>query len=182
MAEILLGRDSNPGGRKYNEDRCDVEHFVTRSGLRLDVAVVCDGVGGEEYGERAAQLAVDTVLGSLRSSEETGIPRLITLAVRAANAAVVAESERLEGNRAMASTMVLALIVDGQTLHIANVGDSRIYLCRDGTFQQLTRDHTFANVMVWLGELSPEGAAPNPPAPQAERGPGPPPPLNMYSN
>src|SRR3990170_3829164 len=132
MAEVLLGSDSNPGGRKYNEDRCAVEHFVTRSGLRLDVAVVCDGVGGEEYGERAAQLA-------------------------------------------MASTMALALIANGLTLHIANVGDSRIYLCRDGTFQQLTRDHTFANVMVWLGEASPEAAAPHPHPHKGVRGPGLPP-------
>jgi len=164
MANILLGSDSNPGGRKYNEDRCGVDHFVTRSGLRLDVAVVCDGVGGEELGERAAQLGMDTVLAFLRSSQETEIPRLITAAVRAANAAVVAEAERLGGNRAMASTMVLALIADGKTLHIANVGDSRIYLCRDGAVQQLTRDHTFANVMVWLGKLSPEAAAANPDA------------------
>jgi len=179
MAEILLGRDSNPGGRKYNEDRCAVEHFVTRSGLRLDVAVVCDGVGGEEYGERAAQLAMDAVLGYLRSSQETEIPRLLTAAVRAANAAVVAESERLEGNRAMASTMALALIANGQTLHIANVGDSRIYLCRDGTFQQLTRDHTFANVMVWLGKLSPEAAASNPDAGKVMRALGLHPALNV---
>src|SRR3972149_5762361 len=179
MAEVLLGSDSNPGGRKYNEDRCAVEHLVPRSGLGVDVAVVCDGVGGEEYGERAAQLAVDTVLGSLRSSQETGIPRLITLAVRAANAAVVAEAERLEGNRAMASTMVLALIVDGQTLHIANVGDSRTYLCRAGPFEQLTRDHTFANVMVWLGKLSPEAAASNPDAGKVMRALGVHPALNV---
>src|SRR3970040_2664730 len=118
MAEVLLGSDSNPGGRKYNEDRCAVDHFVTRSGLRLDVAVVCDGVGGEEYGERSAQLAVDTVLGYLRSSQETAIPPLLTAAVRAAHAAVVAETERLEGNRAMASTMALALIPNGQKLPI----------------------------------------------------------------
>jgi protein phosphatase len=179
MAKLILGRDSNPGGRKYNEDRCAVDHFVTRSGLPLDVAVVCDGVGGEEYGERAAQLAVDTVLGYLRSGQETEIPRLITAAVRAANAAVVAESERLEGNRAMASTMVLALIANGQTLHIANVGDSRVYLCRDGTIQQLTRDHTFANVMVWLGKLSPETAASNPDAGKVMRALGLHPALNV---
>jgi protein phosphatase len=169
MANILLGSDSNPGGRKYNEDRCGVDHFVTRAGLRLDVAVVCDGVGGEEHGERAAQLAMDTVLGYLRSSQETEIPRLLTAAVRAANAAVVAETERLGGHQAMASTMVLALIADGRTLHIANVGDSRIYLCREGTFQQLTRDHTFANVMVWLGKLTPEAAASNPDADKVMR-------------
>jgi protein phosphatase len=164
MANIHLGSDSNPGGRKYNEDRCAVDHFVTRSGLRLDVALVCDGVGGEEHGERAAQLGVDTILSHLRHSEEVEIPRLITVAVRAANAAVFAESGRLGGNHAMASTLVLALIVDGKTLHIANVGDSRIYLCRGGSLLQLTRDHTFANVMVWLGKLSPQSAASNPDA------------------
>jgi serine/threonine protein phosphatase PrpC len=164
MTNLHLGSDTNPGGRKYNEDRCAVDHFVTRSGLPLDVAVVCDGVGGEEFGERAAQLAVDTVLAHLRGSEETQVPRLLTSAVRAANAAVFAEAHRLERNQAMACTMVLALIVNGQTLHIANVGDSRIYLCRDGALQQLTRDHTFANVMVWMRKLTPQAAAANPDA------------------
>jgi len=164
MAKFFLGSDSNPGGRKYNEDRCAVDHFVTRSGLALDTAVVCDGVGGEERGERAAQLAVDTVLAYLRTSQETEIPRLITAAVRAANDAVFAETQRLQGNQTMACTMVLALIADGKTLHIANVGDSRIYLCREGSLLQLTRDHVFANVMVWLGKLTPEAAAANPDA------------------
>jgi protein phosphatase len=164
MANIHLGSDSNPAGRKYNEDRCAVDHFVTRGGLPLDVAVVCDGVGGEEYGERAAQLAVDTVLSHLRNSDETRIPALITTAVRAANAAVFAEAERLQGGQGMACTIALALVANGQTLHIANVGDSRVYLGREGTLQQLTRDHTFANVMVWLGKLTPEAAAANPDA------------------
>ncbi|MBM3122872.1 MAG: serine/threonine-protein phosphatase, partial [Chloroflexi bacterium] len=169
MAEIFLGSDSNPGGRKYNEDRTAVDHFTTRAGLRLDVAVVCDGVGGEEHGERAAQLAVDTVLHQLRLSQEAEITRLITTAVRAANAAVFAEAERLQGRQTMACTMVLALIVDGKVLHVANVGDSRIYLSRGGALQQLTRDHTFANVMVWLGKLTPEAAASNPDADKVMR-------------
>ena len=173
MAKILLGSDTHPGGRKYNEDRCAADHFTSRGGIRLDVAVVCDGVGGEERGERAAQLAVDTVLHYLRQSEETHIPRLITTAVRAANAAVFAEGERLEGNQIMASTMVLAMIVNGQTLHIANVGDSRVYLCRETRLLQLTRDHNFANVMVWLSKLSPEAATSNPDADKVMRALGP---------
>jgi len=173
MAKIALGSDTHPGGRKYNEDRCAADHFTTRGGLRLDLAVVCDGVGGEERGERAAQLAVDTVLHYLRNSEETQIPRLITSAVRAANAALFAEAERLEGSQTMASTMVLAMVVNGQTLHLANVGDSRIYLSREGRLLQLTRDHNFANVMVWLNKLSPEAAASNPDADKVMRALGP---------
>lgn len=169
MATIFLGSDSNPGGRKYNEDRCAVDHFVTRSGLQLDVAVVCDGVGGEERGERAAQLAVDTLLSQLRNSQEAEVPRLLTTAVRAANAAVFAEAERLQGSQAMACTLVLAVLVDGRTLHIANVGDSRAYLSRNGSLHQLTRDHTFAHVMVWLGKLTPQAAASNPDADKVMR-------------
>ena len=169
MTRILLGSDTNPGGRKYNEDRCGSDSFATRGGLKLDVAVVCDGVGGEERGERAAQLAVDTVLGSLRSSDESDVPTLMTAAVRAANTAIFAESQRMPGSEAMACTLVLAVVKNGQTLHIANVGDSRIYLCRAGKLQQLTHDHTFANVMVWLGKLSPEAAAANPDADKVMR-------------
>jgi serine/threonine protein phosphatase PrpC len=99
-----------------------VDHFVTRSGLRLDVAVVCDGVGGEEHGERAAQLSWIRSLATcaaVRTSSPTAYHRA------PANAAVYAEAERLQGKQAMACTMVLALIVDGKMLHIANVGDSR---------------------------------------------------------
>ena len=164
MPKVILSSDTNVGGREYNEDRARVEHIATRTGLGLDVAVVCDGVGGAERGERAAQLAVDTVIEALRSSDETDLPKLLTTAVRTANATVYAEAQRLDAGEQMACTLVLAVIVNGDTLYIANAGDSRIYLSRGGELQQLTRDHTFANVMVWLGKLSPEAAANNPDA------------------
>jgi serine/threonine protein phosphatase PrpC len=164
MPDILFGFDTNPGGRKYNEDRCGADTFVTRAGLKLSAAVVCDGVGGEERGERAAQLAVDTVLAFLRDSDETDLPRLLTHALKAANVAAYMEAVRLQTGERMACTMVLGVIVNDAILYIANAGDSRIYLCRDGELQQLTRDHTFENVMVWLGKLSPEAAASNPDA------------------
>ncbi len=164
MAEILLGSDTHPGGRKYNEDRGGAESLVTPGGLRLAVAVVCDGVGGEERGERAAQLAIDSLLADLRASAETEVPQLLTNALKAANSAVFAEATRLDAGERMACTMALAVIVNEDTLYVANAGDSRIYLCRASELQQLTRDHIFAHVMVWLGKLSPEAAASNPDA------------------
>jgi len=161
---IALGSDTNVGGRRYNEDRCAEARFSTRGGLELSVAVVCDGVGGAERGERAAQLAIDALLEALKLSDETDVPKLLTATVRTANAAVMAESRRLDEGEQMACTLALAVIVNGETLFVANVGDSRIYLARDGQLQQVTRDHTFENVMVWLGKLSPEAAANNPDA------------------
>jgi serine/threonine protein phosphatase PrpC len=60
MTGVVLGSDTNPGGRRYNEDRVNVEFVTTHAGLRLAVAVLADGVGGEARGERASQLAIDT--------------------------------------------------------------------------------------------------------------------------
>jgi protein phosphatase len=169
MPDIILGSETNLGGRQYNEDRCGVLSLVTKAGVRLSVAVVCDGVGGEEHGERASQLAVDTLLDHIRYSDMAETPRLLAAAVKYANYAVFGEATLLSGSERMASTMVVAAVENGEKLYIANVGDSRIYLCRDGKLIQLTRDHTFANVMVWMGKLSPEAAASNPDADRVMR-------------
>lgn len=164
MPSVVMGSDTNPGGRKYNEDRCGVGSFVATSGIRLSVAVVCDGVGGEKRGERAAQLAIDAFFDYLRRSDLTDTPKLLSSAVRHANLMAFNEAEQLEGGERMAATMVAAVIEADYTLYIANVGDSRIYLCRDGQLRQLTRDHNFANVMVWMEKLSAEAAANSPDA------------------
>lgn len=162
---IITGSDTNPGGRKYNEDRCRVGSFVTTSGgIRLTAAVVCDGVGGEERGERAAQLAIDAFFAYIRQSDLTNTPRLLSSAVKHANLIAFNEAEQLEGRQRMAATMVAAVIEDDHTLYIANVGDSRIYLCRGGQLRQLTRDHNFVNVMVWTEKMNAEAAANHPDA------------------
>lgn len=161
----MTGSDTNPGGRKYNEDRCRVASFVTTSGgNRLTAAVVCDGVGGEERGERAAQLAIDAFFDYIRQSDLTNTPKLLSSAVKHANLIAFNEAEQLEGKQRMAATMVAALIEGDHTLYIANVGDSRIYLCRGGQLRQLTRDHNFVNVMVWTEKMNAETAANHPDA------------------
>jgi len=159
MPEIILANDTNPGGRKYNEDRCAVQVVTTPDGRRLDVAVVCDGVGGEERGERAAQLGIDTFLAYLQQSDSSDTLETLTNAVKQANFAVFTEAGRLSEAGRMAATLVAAVVENGDTLYIANAGDSRIYLCREGRLIQLTRDHSFANVMVWTGKMSAEEAS-----------------------
>jgi protein phosphatase len=164
MPEYLLGTDTNPGGRKYNEDRCATARLTTAGGLELTVAVLCDGVGGEARGERAAQLAIDTFMSVLKRSEDADILKILVNSVKEANFAVHTEARRLGSEGRMACTMVAAAVDAQGVLHITNCGDSRIYLCRDGQLVQLTRDHIFENVMVWLGKLSKEAAAANPEA------------------
>ena len=164
MPDVILGSDTNPGGRRYNEDRVEVQHVTNHSGLRLAMAVLADGVGGEARGERASQLAIDTFFTSLRQSEGTDILALMGTAVKEANLVVYAEARNLGQEGRMATTMVAAAVDPDNNLFITNAGDSRIYLCRGGKLVQLSRDHTFENVMVWQGKLTPAEAAVHPEA------------------
>ena len=110
--------------------------------------VVADGMGGHRGGQVASQVALEAMEGL--ATEGRG-----SLAdhVRRANRAVwdrSVEDERLAG---MGTTLTAAQI-DGASALIAHVGDSRAYLLRDGTLQQLTTDHTLVARMVKSGEIS----------------------------
>src|SRR5579859_7626822 len=164
MATAVLGSDTNPGGRTYNEDRLEVLHLTTRAGQALSVAVLADGVGGEARGERASQLAIDSFLANMKQGEADDLVTLIVTAVKEANLVVYAEARKLGQEGRMATAMVVAVADADNTLYIANAGDSRIYLCRDAKLVQLTRDHSFENVMVWMGKMTPAEAAASPEA------------------
>ncbi len=170
MTKIEYGVFNAPGGREIYEDRVDAKEVKTKGGLVLSVAVVADGVGGEAKGERAAQLGMDSVFEYIESSEETNIPKLLSLAAADANRKVHAEYEMNEG---ASSTLAVAVVDSNQTTYVANVGDSRVYLCRGDRLTQLTKDHTFAQVMVWQGKMSAEVAAKNPRAEAIMRALGP---------
>jgi protein phosphatase len=154
MPGLILGEHFDIGNRAVYEDRCATREIVTPGGLHLALAVVADGVGGEDKGERAAQLALDTFFDYLSASADKIVPRLLTRAIQAANQAVFLEV-RSSGSKTMSTTFSVAAVQDGKTLYIAHVGDSRIYFCRGSKLTQLTVDHTFATMVNRLGELSP---------------------------
>ena len=95
MASAILGSDTNPGGRTYNEDRVEVAHFSTRAGKVLSLAVLADGVGGEARGERASQLAIDTFLAAMRQSDADDVVTMLVAAIKQANQVVFAEARNL---------------------------------------------------------------------------------------
>jgi PPM family protein phosphatase len=159
MKGLITGTYFDIGNREIYEDRLAVTQLTTRGGLELTIALVADGVGGANRGERAAQLAVDVVLHYLTEvGTSRSIPQLLRHAFMAANDAVCAEAAQIAGG----STTLAAAVVHNGRLFIANVGDSRIYLCRNGKLNQLTVDHTFAEVMPQLGKMSIAAAAANP--------------------
>jgi len=143
---MLLGVTSHIGGRPNLEDRAGAETLRTAGGLALTVAMVADGIGGNVQGERAAELAIETVFNDIRLStiaSPAQIPLLLSQSLQRANTAVFEEGRADRSRRGMGTTAVLAAIHNNQ-LYLANVGDSRAYLIRDGAATPITRDHTWA--------------------------------------
>jgi serine/threonine protein phosphatase PrpC len=131
------------------------------------VFAVADGMGGHAAGEVASQVAVEafgtSTSGGVEDEED------LVEAVRAANQAVLDRADDEPELAGMGTTLTaLALVpapADGtgpSSLVIANVGDSRAYLFRDGDLTQLTRDHSLVEDLVQEGRLSPEEARTHP--------------------
>src|SRR5436853_715548 len=150
--------------RTNNEDNLG---FDTRLGL----FVVCDGMGGQAAGEVASKMAVDSILEYFRQAQPSGeFPQVgpaadgysrhanaLASAVRVANQAIHDAAEANHKRKGMGSTIVMVLVHD-EFISIAHVGDSRIYLVRQGVMQQLTNDHSLVMEQVRRGLITREQA------------------------
>jgi protein phosphatase len=150
---------THPGRRRAsNEDA-----FCARPDLGL--FIVADGMGGHVAGEIASRLAVDTIESTVASGD-CSLPdsRNCTMGERRlqegfdrASLAIAQQTAQNPRLRGMATTASVLLISGGASA-IGHVGDSRIYLWRDGLLQQLTHDHSWVAEQVMLGLLSPAEA------------------------
>ena len=128
------------------------------------VAAVADGMGGHSAGEVASAIAIEELaaLGGRGPWEnETAATDDLKQAILRANRRIremAASDRKLNG---MGTTLV-ALLEDGDMVHVANVGDSRGYLLRQGELSQVTVDHSLVQELVDDGRLSPEDAERHP--------------------
>jgi PPM family protein phosphatase len=128
------------------------------------VAAVADGMGGHSAGEVASAIAIEELaaLGERGPWEnETAATDDLKAAILRANRRIremAASDRKLNG---MGTTLV-ALLEDGDMVHVANVGDSRGYLLRQGELSQVTVDHSLVQELVDDGRLSPEDAERHP--------------------
>jgi PPM family protein phosphatase len=120
---------------------------------------VADGMGGAQAGEVASKLAVATLETEIATSLR-GVERVAAL-VREANRRVYERATTDPSASGMGTTMTVA-VVEGETVVIGHVGDSRAYLVRDGRMEQLTDDHSLVNELLKSGKLSPEEAEVHP--------------------
>jgi len=129
---------------------------------------VADGMGGHAAGEIASSTVIDDISQSLtrdlfnQACEEPGrIRELLAHALEHANEAVLTAADNDPNFEGMGSTIVVAALC-GTHLHVMNVGDSRVYLCRDHDTLLLTEDHSVAAELVRQGQLTTEEARVHP--------------------
>ena len=153
LALRFAGRSEIGLVRRNNED----SGYVS-----VDIAVVADGMGGHEAGELASAATIASVVDAakLATDADEVLAHLSDAVITAGEyiADVVSANRELAG---MGTTMT-AIVVRGERLAVAHVGDSRAYLLRDGEFQQITKDHTFVQTLVDAGEITKAEAAVHP--------------------
>jgi serine/threonine protein phosphatase PrpC len=144
--------------RDHNEDASGVLVESDTCG----VVVVADGVSSGEGGEVASQMAVEVTLRAFQEEPRTRPAGLrLYRAVQQANIEVYDRSVVVTPLRGMSTTLT-AVAVDRGELTAVHVGDSRLYLIRNGEIEQLTRDHTVAADKARFGLISEERARNHP--------------------
>lgn len=120
--------------------------------------VVADGLGGFQFGERASQYAVKTLLTEYPRFPQMPPGERLRVIIQKINSDLYEMAQRdLQEGEHMATTIVAA-VIHRNLLYLAHVGDSRAYLIRDGNVYQLTADHSVIAELIRAGKLSEEEA------------------------
>lgn len=160
---VAVGMTNEGRVRDLNEDTWRLDP------LSRDLALfaVADGMGGHDRGEVASSVAVETLFDETRAGldklETYSVESLAQALLRAfqqANRAVVECGKTNDSN--MGTTLCTALMYRESEVFVANVGDSRGYVLRNGHLTQVTRDHSLVAYLVQMGELTREQARTHP--------------------
>ncbi|MCA2939724.1 MAG: protein phosphatase 2C domain-containing protein [Microcystis sp. M113S1] len=160
--EIFTCTDTGPL-REHNEDACypPTNQAITLAHGQNPLAIVCDGIGGQEGGEIAAQLAIETLPREINRSPTTDIEvypeshsLVLEQAIRVTNDLISQrnDQESRQERQRMGTTLVMAF-AQAQEMYAAHVGDSRIYWITPHSCHQVTVDDDLASREVKLGYL-----------------------------
>jgi serine/threonine protein phosphatase PrpC len=126
-------------------------------GDRGSVFAVCDGMGGAAAGEVASQMAVDIIFNALRAGTVSGdrdeLARMLVTSVEQAGRRIYETAQSDQSRRGMGTTVTAAVLLD-KVLFLAQVGDSRAYLLRNGEVKQLTKDQSLVSQLIEAGHLT----------------------------
>ena len=163
--QVEVGARSDTGMVRSNNEDC----FAVD--LSLNLFILCDGMGGQAAGEVASRLGVQvigeycrqgkinprsSIVGEYRD-EFSPQTNCLASGIRLSNQAIHEAADKQPSTAGMGSTVVAAQL-HGSVLSVAHVGDSRLYLFRDGKLQQVTQDHSFVMEQVRRGLITREEA------------------------
>ncbi len=149
--------------RKNNEDSFgywepeDEAQFARKGRL----AIVADGMGGYEGGQEASRLAVDTLIAVYRKFPGDDAQQALNEGLQVAHDEIRRYASEHPALRGMGTTCTAAAIVQ-DALCFVHVGDTRLYLIRDGQITQVTRDHSYVGRLVEAGMISRQEAETHP--------------------
>lgn len=152
----IFGRSDIGKVRDTNQDTFAFGQLTDETGYLL----VCDGMGGENGGNVASQMARDVICNQIiknlhKGMESNSIRNLIETSLSAANSTVFSKAKADASLHNMGTTAVLA-IISNNSVHVGHVGDSRAYLIHDGKLKLLTRDHSWVQMLLETGEIKQE--------------------------
>lgn len=160
-SHVPVAANSHPGmSGKNNEDNYLITAYEVNefNPARVMLAVLCDGVGGHQAGEVASEIGVNVITEEIANSNGESLPRILVHAIQKASQDVGQQAQNNiggPGRAGMGSTASIACLI-GNRLYTATVGDSRIYLIRNGKIQQLSKDHTWIQDALDVGLITPE--------------------------
>jgi len=163
-AHLNVIAQTHPGMTgKNNEDRYAITSFQLSEEDPTPVlfAVVADGIGGHRAGEIAAELAVDHISQVVAESDGRRPKKILERAIHEASEAIADHAASTTEQKGMGATCACLWVI-GDQLYTATVGDSRIYLLREGRIQQLSTDHTWVQEAIEKNMLTPQQAREHP--------------------
>lgn len=131
------------------------------------IFLVADGMGGHAAGEVASGIAAQVVHAGIASALDSGargaqLPGVLREVMLEAHAAIVTRCAGAPEMRGMGTTLSAAVVEPSGGLHLAHIGDSRIYLLAEGRLERLTRDHTWVERELEAGRITPAEARRHP--------------------
>lgn len=169
MTDVGITRDHNEDAFAFldldsGQTHAEVHDGVIDVGMRGVVLVVADGMGGAAAGEIASDMAVEAVLDTFRAQWMQNVGRdtdtfveTIRDAADTANHRIFAFAGAHPEHAGMGTTATIAGLL-GHSLYLAQVGDSRAYIVRDGAAQQITKDQSLMQQLIEAGEMTPDQA------------------------
>lgn len=156
LSDLGCQRENNEDRYSYWEPRSD-EQFAARGRL----ISVADGMGGYEGGQEASRIAIEAVEEAYTNGTSNDPQFLLLSGFRLAHEKIQEYANSHPGLQGMGTTCTTIALV-GYQLYFAHIGDSRLYLVRDGSISRVTHDHSYVSRLVAHGVISSEEAETHP--------------------